>query len=415
MSDIVKGLIEGGWALLVGWIFPAALDVLLFSLVVYPSVKHDPPFSEVPANDISLLVAAVIVGVVLSALKTPLYRILEGYILWPLWLFKWGQQRHIRRRERLKQIINYAGYSAAKRNLDEAKRLTTVAENEKDWQGIETAKSNLDRATGNFNIWASAGTAAEKWLTEPANIRIKTWYFRKATADERKTHGNLVTKVWSRHPRRETAAARAAALPPLRRKVLAEQLERYPTDEEEILPTVLGNAIHRFEMFGPVHYGLDQQRLWYELMATAPERVSKQVDQMRTAVDFFVSLLFGQLLVGLATIIMLYFDPARRGWLGFGALVAIAVAILSYRGAVVTTDEWAFAVQALLNVGRKPLADAFFLRLPAVLQTEQDMWKAVGQFLRPEPRSETLGKLNRYRGAAPSPEEPQTQSQEGGD
>ena len=83
MSEIVKGLVEGGWALLVGWILPAALDVLLFVLVVYPSVKNTPPFSSLPADEISLVFAAVVVGVVISALKTPLYRILEGYILWP--------------------------------------------------------------------------------------------------------------------------------------------------------------------------------------------------------------------------------------------------------------------------------------------------------------------------------------------
>jgi hypothetical protein len=408
VSDIVKGLIDGGWALLVGWILPAALDVLLFAFVVYPSVKSSPPFSAVPAGDITLVVAAVVVGVVLSALKTPLYRILEGYVLWPIWLFKWGQQRHIRRRKRLRQIVNYAGYSSAKRNRDEAERVMMVASNQGDQAKVEIARKELDEATGNFDRWASAGILAEEWLKDPANVRVKLRRVRKATADERKAEGNFATGVWSRRPRRQTVVAYAAALPALRRKVLEEKFERYPSDDEEILPTVLGNAIRRFERFGPVHYGLDQQRLWYELMATAPERVGKQVDQMRTAVDFFVSLFFGQLLVAVAAIATACFDPARLGWLGVGALVAVTVAILSYRGAVVTTDEWSYAVQALLNVGRRPLADALSLKLPRELEAEQDMWKLVGQFLRPKPRRATLEELDYYRVGTSPPEEPQT-------
>jgi hypothetical protein len=407
VSEIVKGLVEGGWALLVGWILPAALDVLLFVLVVYPSVKNTPPFSSLPADEISLVFAAVVVGVVLSALKTPLYRILEGYTLWPIWLFKRGQRRQINRRERLRQTANYARYSNAKRKHDDAEKRMIEAEEQGDRDRIETAGEDLSGTYDSFRIWVSAGTVAEKWLTNPVNIRVRLWRVRRATADERKEEGSFVTKIWNRRPRRQTAVDHAAALPDLRARALGEKFERYPADDEEILPTVLGNAIRRFERFGPVHYGLDQQRLWYELMATAPERVGKQVDQMRTAVDFFVGLLFGQLLVALAAVATIYFDPARRGWLAFGALAAIIVAILSYRGAVVATDEWSYAVQALLNVGRSPLANALSLKLPRDVKAEQDMWKSVGQFLRPKPRQATFEQLNRYRVEVPAPEEQQ--------
>jgi hypothetical protein len=407
VTEIVKGVVEGGWALLVGWILPALLDVLLFALVVYPSVKNSPPFSALPANDITLVIAALVLGVVLSALKTPLYRILEGYVFWPIWLFKWGQRRQIQHRTKLKHIVNYGRYCALKRDRDDAEKSMAVAEAQADGDKVEAARERIEQATGKFARWISAGAEAEAWLTDAANIRVKTWHLRKSTADERTAGRNLLRRIWNRRARRQTVLAYAADLPVLRRRVLAEQLERYPTDEEEILPTVFGNAIRRFEKFGTVHYGLDQQRLWYELMATAPERVGKQVDQMRTAVDFFVGLLFGQLLVAIAAIATIYFDLARLGWLGFGTLSAVAVAILSYRGAVVTTDEWSFAVQALLNVGRKPLADALSLRLPRDVAAEQDMWRSVGRFLGPRPRQTALERLNRYRVETPTSDEPQ--------
>src|SRR4051794_12669116 len=78
MTDIVKGILDGGWALLVGWILPSALNVLLFVLVVYPSIKDVGPFSELPPSFVTVAAAAVIVGIILSALETPLYRLLEA-------------------------------------------------------------------------------------------------------------------------------------------------------------------------------------------------------------------------------------------------------------------------------------------------------------------------------------------------
>src|SRR5262249_49164971 len=158
-----KGLVEGGWALLVGWILPALLDVLLFTLIVYPSVKDSPPFSTIPANEITLVIAAVVVGVVLSALKTPLYQILEGYILWPLALFRWYQRRQIKRRWQLVHILNYAHYSEAKREYDKAERLASAAENQGGQENMVT-RENLKSATEKRRRWASAGVAAEEWL-----------------------------------------------------------------------------------------------------------------------------------------------------------------------------------------------------------------------------------------------------------
>jgi hypothetical protein len=93
---------------------------------------------------------------------------------------------------------------------------------------------------------------------------------------------------------------------------------------------------------------------------------------------------------------------------GFGArmLAAIAVGLLvsvaSYRLAVLATDEWAAAVRALVDHGRKGVADAFGLTIPADLAEERLMWRAVNTLVRrPYTYSESRdvgGVLKRFRG-----------------
>lgn len=94
MSDIVKGILDGGWAFLVGWLFPSALSVLVFGFVVYPSIKDVSPFNKL-SSATAILTASAVLGIALSALQTPLYRLLEGYT-WPRWAYRRGHERHVR-------------------------------------------------------------------------------------------------------------------------------------------------------------------------------------------------------------------------------------------------------------------------------------------------------------------------------
>jgi hypothetical protein len=46
-----------------------------------------------------------------------------------------------------------------------------------------------------------------------------------------------------------------------------------------------------------------------------------------------------------------------------------------------TTDDWALAVQALVDLGRKPLAENVGLRLPRELDREREMWSQYSQMV----------------------------------
>ena len=96
--------------------------------------------------------------------------------------------------------------------------------------------------------------------------------------------------------------------------LLDERLHRYPSDDRQVTPTRLGNAIRRFEEYGYDRFRLDSQVLWHELNAVVLESARKQAEDARTSVDFFVCLIYGHLLVAVSACVELGIGtPAGHG------------------------------------------------------------------------------------------------------
>ncbi|WP_069757857.1 hypothetical protein [Streptomyces sp. LUP47B] len=99
MGDIAKGALGGAWSLLVGWVLPTALNLAILTTTLLPSLRKVPPFEHVWSlaagrGALAFLTASLMLGLVLNALQNPLYRILEGYLLWPSLAYVYGCRRH---------------------------------------------------------------------------------------------------------------------------------------------------------------------------------------------------------------------------------------------------------------------------------------------------------------------------------
>lgn len=282
MSEVVKGAIGGAWGLIVGWILPVLIGLVLFAYVVAPSLEGVSAYASVVGSvsvegALVLVISSIVFGLVLSTLQTPLYRVLEGYVLWPGWLRDQRRDAHRRRRDELRDAASGSG----------------------------EASLTLDR-----------GLALERYL-------------------------------------------------------------RYPVNDSQIAPTRLGNNIRRFETYGEDRYHLDTQVLWYALRAAAPESLVKEVDAARSGVDFFVCSCWVTIALGVSALVTLRAPGSDTATLVIVAVAAVAVAVATYVAAVAATDSWASAVRALVDVGRKPLADALGLEMPARLEDERTMWRSV--------------------------------------
>ena len=297
-------MLTGSWGLVAGWILPVSIVAALFGVLTLPSLGEWSAFAALSTasaaqKGLILLIVSVAIGLTLSTMSTPLYRILEGYAIWPA---KWqrGRIKHHRSRR----------------------------------QGLRNA----------------------------------------VTRNQNDSHSSAVFN--------------ALAL---------EKFNRYPDDDGQVAPTMLGNAIRRFEYYSLDRYKLDSQICWYHLRAAAPEAMGKEIDNARSGADFFVCLLYMLLLLSLSTIAAMFTPSPDWPRLGIATALGGVGAVGSYYAAVKATDAWSSAVKAMVDIGRIPLAKSLGLRIPAKLAEEQDMWLRVGWLLSFAYKSESGTELDPYR------------------
>ena len=108
MADLIKGVLGGGWSLVVGWILPVFVTLQLITVLVLPTLPrslaayHQFEAESGAEKQLTLLAVAAVAGLVLAACQAPLYRFLEGYsALWPPTVAERRINRHRARRARL--------------------------------------------------------------------------------------------------------------------------------------------------------------------------------------------------------------------------------------------------------------------------------------------------------------------------
>src|SRR3989442_9091305 len=275
-------------------------SVVEMAALVSTGTRPPPTRFDTASEAIWLVALIMIAGYLLEALSTPMYQVLEGYVLWPKWLHNWRRHHHIRQLGKLNRQHDCARIAASKaRDSFEAHNLPFIE----------------------------------------------------------------------------------------------ARLAEYPVDHRSVNATRLGNVMRVMESYGKNHYGLDSQRLWYELTTVTPTPLRMELIRSRQSVDFFVSTLFTSTLFAAAAILtgllenltgfsdqkgVLTFTaiPIGQGSIGplyFGTtafhlglgyihillgLAAIGlIPIFCYRMAIKSATMWAGVVRALVNLGRIQLAN----------------------------------------------------------
>ncbi len=180
---------------------------------------------------------------------------------------------------------------------------------------------------------------------------------------------------------------RLPAASSLERRLVLERLKRYPIDEGQIAPTLLGNALRAFETYGMHRYQLDSQALWSELYVVIPKTLQDEIAGSRVVTDIFVAMVYltavyGVLALGIAAEGYLM-NPHQldRHLLIEGCLVSFLGPWISYRFAVSSTNYWSGTVRAAVNLGRPRLVEAFGLAMPVTLYEERKMWSLLTRFV----------------------------------
>lgn len=136
----------------------------------------------------------------------------------------------------------------------------------------------------------------------------------------------------------------------------------YPVnDDEDIMPTRLGNALRRYERLAGSQYNLDGVQVLRHVAVAAPQAHLDYLNDQRESLDLSVRMCVTSICaVAVAIAFLWHHGP----WLGI-ALIPYVIAYISYRGAVVVAHEYGAAICTIIDLDRFALYESLRLPLPA--------------------------------------------------
>jgi hypothetical protein len=140
----------------------------------------------------------------------------------------------------------------------------------------------------------------------------------------------------------------------------------YPAEEDDVMPTRLGNVLRRHERLAGSQYGLEAATVIRHIALVAPPQRLGYLNDQRQLLDLSVRMSATSILATLIAVAALW----RHGpWLLI-ALVPYGIAYISYRGAVVVAGEYGSAFSTIIDLDRFAFYDQ--LRLPPPKDTEDE-------------------------------------------
>ncbi len=207
------------------------------------------------------------------------------------------------------------------------------------------------------------------WGTSPiglglARVRI-TAHLRRLTSLER-----TQTRAAKRREQLEesgpgtpdAAAAHRWAEAEARR--LASQ---YPFEREDVMPTMLGNALRRYEQMAGQPYELNIVSTAGHLLLVADPRDTAYVRDQRTQLDLAVRLCVSSAILTAIMVVLL----APTGWWLLLAAAPYVLALMFYRGACTVAREYGASLQTLVDLNRPQLYQRLRVPMPPTLNAER--------------------------------------------
>lgn len=163
---------------------------------------------------------------------------------------------------------------------------------------------------------------------------------------------------------------------------------RFPTDEDAVLPTRLGNILRGFEDYPERQYKMESITLWPRLVAQIDERYAGRIDEAKSSLDFMLnsSLLCG-LLALLFGMVRLYFPVGLAelsAW--FPALLVFLAllggSLLLYVLSLSRAAAWGELVKGAFDLYRQDLLKALGpWEEPASRDEETGLWEKVSNLI----------------------------------
>jgi hypothetical protein len=180
-------------------------------------------------------------------------------------------------------------------------------------------------------------------------------------------------------------------------KLWFDTLNKYPSDREDFLPTLFGNAIRAFEVYPWDVYQVDGVVVWERLGAVIPSSVQQAIADARSQVDFFVNVILLSFAISVGAALKLLLE---RTWhiptlacnlqlLEATIVGGIVVAALAYYMSLKPIVTWGDTVKSAFDCYLPALAAQLGYELPATGPKRRDFWHDMNTmfiYRRPPPK-----------------------------
>ncbi len=153
----------------------------------------------------------------------------------------------------------------------------------------------------------------------------------------------------------------------------------FPSSEEEIMPTRLGNLYKAAELYSNQRYGADAVVLWPLLRSVLPKDFADRMLDAKIATDFW---LFFSLLSILFPLVTLPYLLVQRTniLLLLLCLLGIPIGIAAYHCALAPAREYTKLIKIAFDLYRRSLLDALDIGLPTTIVEERQLWADLNTF-----------------------------------
>jgi hypothetical protein len=172
-----------------------------------------------------------------------------------------------------------------------------------------------------------------------------------------------------------------------RANALRHRVSAYPQDPQLFLPTRLGNALRAGETTAGERYGLGTVQSWPRMVSLLREDLRAAVGELNGQIDGGARLAVVFAVSAAASAPVLF----SRGWWNLLTVVAGALALVSYLGAVNSAQRLSMILRSAYDLHRFDLLTALHLGLPRRGRDEMEANEQLTAFFNAQADSPLLG------------------------
>ncbi|MCK4351786.1 hypothetical protein KAW65_00070 [candidate division WOR-3 bacterium] len=167
----------------------------------------------------------------------------------------------------------------------------------------------------------------------------------------------------------------------------AQKAQLFPTKEEDVVATSLGNVIRSAEVYPYNRYNIDSITIWIRMQDVISSVYKHLLNTSRDSLDFLIIMSSISIIFGLECCLAFLISSLPRivltNWIFFliFGVLSFPVAWVFYKGALNSAISYAEAIKSCFDLFRRKLLKQLSIVCPKTLEEEHQLWEELSLFI----------------------------------